>query len=86
MPRIAYKAMKMTPVKRKIIEQANDIIAEYQRIGLDLTLRQLYYVFVSREWFPDEWIDETTGSKNNDKSYDKLGDIISDARMAGYID
>lgn len=86
MPRIAYKAMKMTPVKRKIIEQANDIIVEYQRIGLDLTLRQLYYVFVSREWFPEDWADPATGSKNNEKSYKKLGDIIGDARMAGLID
>lgn len=86
MPKIAYKSLKMTPMKRKIIEQANDIIAEYQRIGLDLTLRQLYYVFVSREWFPDDWADATTGSKNNEKSYKKLGDIIGDARMAGLID
>lgn len=86
MPKIAYKPMKMTPIKKRIITQANEIIAEYHRIGLDLTLRQLYYVFVSREWFPEDWADATTGSKNNERSYDKLGVIIGDARMAGLID
>lgn len=31
-----------------IIESANGIIAEYNAMGLSLTLRQLYYRFVAR--------------------------------------
>jgi hypothetical protein len=73
-------------VKKYIVQRANAIIAEYAAAGLDLTLRQLYYQFIAREWFPDEWKDPTTGSKNNEKSYKRLGDIIGEARMAGYID
>jgi hypothetical protein len=59
----------------KIIEQANTIIEEYQEDGFDLTLRQLYYQFVSRDLIP-----------NTQKSYSRLGDIISNARLNGNID
>lgn len=59
----------------EMIRQANGIIAEYQKEGLTLTLRQLYYQFVSRDLLP-----------NNQKSYDNLGRTISNARIAGLID
>lgn len=57
------------------IEKANKIIDEYERLGLRLTLRQLYYQFVSRNWL-----------KNTPQSYDNLGVVVSDARLAGMID
>lgn len=43
-------------------------------------------MFVSRDWFPENWKDPKTGSTNNEKSYDKLGNLISDGRMAGLVD
>lgn len=58
-----------------LIETANQIIAEYQQGGYWLTLRQLYYQFVSRDIIP-----------NNERSYKNLGNCISDARLAGLID
>jgi hypothetical protein len=58
-----------------IIRQANDIIDEYIREGFDLTLRQLFYQFVSRDVFP-----------NCQELYNKLGDTINDARLLGMID
>lgn len=58
-----------------IIEQANEIIEEYQASGMTLTLRQLYYQFVSRDLLP-----------NKQKEYSRLGRILSDGRMAGMID
>ena len=58
-----------------IIDQANEIIEEYQNQGMDLTLRQLYYQFVSRDIF-----------ENIIKNYTKLSTIISDARLAGLLD
>lgn len=58
-----------------MIEQANAIISEYQAEGLTLTLRQLYYQFVSRDLLP-----------NNQRSYDNLGRTISNARIAGLVD
>jgi len=58
-----------------MIEQANDIIEDYMRMGYELTLRQLYYQFVARDLLP-----------NSDKSYNKLGETISNARLAGMVD
>lgn len=58
----------------EIIETANRIIQSYQAQGYELTLRQLYYQFVARDLIP-----------NTEKSYKRIGSIISDARMAGLI-
>lgn len=57
------------------IRQANSIISAYQAQGFTLTLRQLYYQFVSRDLIP-----------NQQSEYKKLGSVINDARLAGRID
>ena len=57
-----------------LLGHANDIIGEYERQGLDLTLRQLYYQYVARDLLP-----------NTDKSYKKLQGLISRGRMAGLV-
>lgn len=51
------------------------IIDEYLAQGLKLTLRQLYYQFVSRDLIP-----------NNERSYKSLGTVVSKARLAGMLD
>jgi hypothetical protein len=87
MPKILYKTMKFSTAKMSIVSAANRIIDSYLDQGYRLTLRQLYYRFVADDLFPDEWADAFAGgTKNTQKNYDKLGTIISDARMAGYID
>jgi hypothetical protein len=58
-----------------IIEQANDIIKEYSDEGMVLTVRQLYYQFVSRDFIP-----------NNMRAYKRIVNIVNDARLAGRID
>lgn len=58
-----------------LINQANEIIRDYALEGMSLTLRQLYYQFVSRDLLP-----------NKQSEYKRLGNIISDARLAGLID
>lgn len=75
MPRIAYLDHAFRQSSLDIIALADSICSAYAADGLDLTLRQLYYQFISRDFFP-----------NNQKSYDRLGAIISDARLAGLID
>jgi hypothetical protein len=75
MPKISYVDRKFSPRSLGIIEHANEIIEEYQSDGLELTLRQLYYQFVSRALIP-----------NSDREYKNLGSIINDARLAGHID
>ncbi|MGL6200582.1 MAG: hypothetical protein ACRC3H_16755 [Lachnospiraceae bacterium] len=58
-----------------LIEKINQVISEYQEQGYSLTLRQVYYQMVSRAIIP-----------NNQRSYKNLGNLISDARLAGLID
>ena len=57
------------------IEKANEIIESYQAQGYRLTLRQLYYQFVSRDLIP-----------NSERSYKNLGCAINDGRLGGLID
>lgn len=48
MPKIKYQDFNFRAATLAIINTANEIIAEYSAQGFDLTLRQLYYQFVSR--------------------------------------
>lgn len=73
--KIAYIDKNLGPAKLRLIEWANEIIAEYEAQGYDLTLRQLYYQFVSKGHIP-----------NNERSYKNLGTAIDDGRMVGLID
>jgi hypothetical protein len=75
MPRISYKKKRFRDTSLHIISRAIDILEDYAEQGYDLTLRQLYYQFVARDLLV-----------NSDKSYNNLGSIINNARMAGYID
>lgn len=75
MPKICYKPTKFNASSKTIIDQANAILDEYREQGYVLTLRQLYYQFVSRDYLA-----------NTTESYKRLGSIINDARLAGLID
>jgi hypothetical protein len=57
------------------IATVNQILDEYRAQGFRLSLRQLYYQLVSRDYIP-----------NNLRSYRNLGNLVSDARQAGLID
>ena len=57
------------------IDQANEIIEDYRAQGYLLTLRQLYYQFVSKDLI-----------ENTLKSYKRLGAVLNDGRLAGLID
>jgi hypothetical protein len=74
-PKIQYRDCNFKGERLAIIDQANDIIATYRAQGYTLTLRQLYYQFVSRDLIP-----------NTERSYKNLGSAISDGRDAGMID
>ena len=73
--KITYEAWTPRPEALAIIAQAEQIGASYAAQGYDLTLRQLYYQFVTRNLIP-----------NTEQSYKRLGDIINRARMAGLLD
>ncbi len=75
MPKIAYKETDFAATSLALIEQVNDIIDTYRAQGYDLTLRQVYYQMVARGIVP-----------NTERSYKNLGELISNARLAGMID
>lgn len=75
MPLICYVPKSFRPDTKTRIDQTNEIIAEYQAQGFKLTLRQLYYQFVSRDLIA-----------NTVQSYKSLGDVVNDGRLAGLID
>jgi hypothetical protein len=57
------------------VAQANEIIADYQRQGLTLTVRQLYYRFVAKGLIP-----------NTFRAYKNLASTIDLGRRRGMID
>lgn len=59
----------------ELIATAEEIINDYLAQGFRLSLRQLYYQFVSRN-----------AIVNEEKSYKNLGNVIADARTAGLLD
>jgi len=76
MARICYEWKRFSGASRELIGQANTILSELRDDEvLSVTLRQLFYGFVSRGWI-----------SNTQQSYSRLGSIISDARQAGLID
>jgi len=86
MPKITYENITFSEYKLALVAKAITIITDYNRLGYNLTLRQVYYQFVARDWFPAAWADKVTGSTNNIMSYKKLGVILGDARLRGLLD
>ena len=60
---------------RILVRHANEILAEYEKQGYVLTLRQLYYQLVARDIIP-----------NNVKQYNNLGVLVNNARLACMMD
>lgn len=75
MPKICYIPRSFSDSRIKLIGKADKIMTNYAAQGYDLTLRQLFYQFVSRGIID-----------NKQEEYNKLGSLINDARLAGLLD
>lgn len=73
--KIKYRKVRLNEAALATIAQINKFTAEYRKRGLDLTLRQLYYRFVTANLIP-----------NNEKEYKRLGTTLGFGRIAGLID
>jgi len=73
--KIAYERKNLRVASLNQIHMINQVIDEYDKQGFTLTLRQLYYQFVARDYIP-----------NTKRSYDRLGDLLNKARLAGLVD
>lgn len=75
MPKIKYIDKQIRKAGLALIERVNEVIDLYEQQGYSLTLRQVYYQLVSKNVIP-----------NSEKSYDNLGVLINNGRLAGLID
>lgn len=75
MSKICFIDRNFQGASLEMITRANEIIATYQAGGYRLTLRQLYYQFVSKNWLA-----------NTERNYKRLGSVLNDARYAGLVD
>lgn len=70
-----YKPVRFRQESINRLHTINTIIEEYENQGFVLTVRQLYYQLVARDYIP-----------NNERSYKQLISLVTDGRMAGLID
>ena len=75
MAKVQFVDHKFNRASLALIELSNGILNEYRRMGYRLSLRQLYYQLVARDYIP-----------NSIKSYKRIGNLVSDARLAGLLD
>ena len=86
MSKTRYVSKTFNDAALDVIMQAERICEQYARQGYSLTLRQLYYRFIATDAFPEARRDPVSGTKNTEKNYKWLGNLVSDARLAGLID
>ncbi len=70
-----YRSHRFNSAASDTVDKANHIIAEMMAQGYVLTLRQLYYQFVRRNWI-----------KNEEREYKRLGRLVTQARESGVMD
>lgn len=66
---------KFNKTSLALVNTCNEILEEYRRQGYRLSLRQLYYQLVARDYI-----------ENSIKSYKRTGEMVSNARLAGLLD
>ena len=75
MPYIQYKSDKGLHKRTKeLIQTADGILSDYATRGYDLTLRQLFYQFVSKNLIA-----------NTEKEYNALGSAVNEGRLRGML-
>jgi hypothetical protein len=73
--KIRYKTINLRPASLALVDKCNAVLEKYNEAGYDMTLRQLYYQLVAADEIP-----------NTPASYNNLGSLVNDARLAGLID
>jgi hypothetical protein len=87
----AYEQRDFRGAALEVVEVAETICASYAAQGYVLTLRGLYYQLIARDLFPASRRFLIPGSDgdytaNVTKNYKWLTDLVSDARIGGWID
>ena len=70
-----YKNIRFSSSRLSWLHEVMAVIEEFQGMGYTLTLRQIHYQLVGMGL-----------TENTKQAYKRLGSLINDARLAGYID
>lgn len=70
-----FRTIKFQKKNLILLENIKEILEEYERQGIKVTLRQLYYQLVARDLIP-----------NTIKEYAKLSGLLTNARYGGFVD
>jgi hypothetical protein len=70
-----FREIKYQKKSLFLIERVNNILEEYKKQGIKVTLRQVYYQLVARDII-----------QNKDSEYRKLSSLLTNARYSGIID
>lgn len=70
-----YREHRLSAASEEVVHKANAILSDMRAQGYVLTLRQLYYQFVRRNWI-----------KNEEREYKRLGRLVTNARESGRMD
>lgn len=73
--KVAYIKKRFKAESLALIDKCDTILTHYTERGYRMTLRQLYYKLVS-----------SNVVANSVKSYKNVGSLVSDGRLAGYLD
>ena len=81
-----FKDWRPQETSLKVLQDCQTVLDRYRSLGYGLSLRQLYYQLVAKDLLPAQWADPKTGSTNNIRSYKRLGEVVKNGRLAGFID
>lgn len=71
----SFQAWRPTHDIQRKLALIGQVLEQYSKLGITLTLRQLYYQLVSKNVIP-----------NHQREYKRLGWLLSNARLAGRVD
>ncbi len=73
--KIQFKEWNPNAATRERLDQVQTVLTQFSGMGIRITLRQLYYQLVSKNII-----------RNKQREYKNLGNMLSDARLAGLVD
>lgn len=71
----SYIDWEPSPESQRRLGEIGQVLRQYERMGIRLTLRQLYYQLVTKNII-----------RNEQREYKRLGTLLSKARLAGFVD
>ena len=72
--KISYSKKRFYSKRRKLLDKMIGIMENYERRGYRLTVRQVYYQLLARNYI-----------ENTESDYDRVAEVLKDGRMVGEV-